>query len=643
MSLSVRLTLLIVGLLAIGALSSDRLHRRIFERQFGAVERFEAEETARLARTAIESAAADLGRDMAHIAWSDRLHEALTRPSTKLDGEVLEPAVLVANSFDVLAILEPAGKVRFLHVSHPDHAGVTALHMFPAESVNVTQLLGQALDAHGAVQERGVIASGLVVTEEGPLLLAARNLVPATRSDVRNGVVVAGRFLGDALDRELEQRLGIGVDVWPIGPSTLPPDVAVYQDRVTASPTPVVVAVDDDRLDVYSTLDDIRKRPQLLVRTVLRRDTAAAAGVAIQSGLLTSLSLSLGLLLALIIALRALVLRPIGELTHSVVRIGEEGDYSIRVDTGRSDEIGALAREFNRMLERIEEARHQVIETARAAGMSEIAMGILHNVGNVLNSVNISTTMLSEQVQEMCIDDLTELAAVMRRRSGDLAHFLTQEPQGKQLLPFLSALVEQLSSDRKQLLLEIESLSSGLAHVCELVKSQQGLARNTQVTERVAVERLVADAVRMTAGARAGSALAVDVQVDADLPALLIDRNKALEILVNLLQNARQSIEEHGLRASGHRLLVRALRGFGGKLRIEVSDTGVGIDHELLTRIFQLGFTTKPKGSGLGLHTAANGAKTLGGSLSAESLGRGHGATFVLELPYAARNEREAA
>jgi signal transduction histidine kinase len=643
MSLSARLTVLLAAVLAVGVLVGDGLLRGHFERHFGSVERLEAEETARLARRAIEREADDLGRDAAQVAWSDQLHELLSQPSTQLDSGLLEPRLLAATGLDVVALVEPDGRVRHLHVRHPDAPSVTALGILPAQAVNLALIFGRALDAQGNADERGVLAAGLVATEAGPLLVAARNLVPASHDEQRRGIVVVGRFLGAGLERQLEQRLGFGVDVWPIGAASMPLDIALVQDRATASHVPIVVAVSDERLEAFSTLDDVRKRPEFLVRTVLSRDISVATSVAISSGLLSSLSLSLGLLLVLLVALRALVLRPIAALSRSVVRIGESEDFSIRVDAGRNDELGALAAEFNRMIERLEEARRQVIETARAAGMSEIARGILHNVGNVLNSVNISASILGERVQGMCIEDLAELTEVLRQKSDVLATFLTQDPQGKHLQPFLSALVAQLASDRAEIAHEIESLSTGLEHVCELVKSQQGLARSKQVTERVTVERLVADAVTMTAGARAGKPLSVEIDLEEDLPALLIDRNKALEIIVNLLQNARQSIEEFGPRTGGHNLIVRAHRSFGGRLRIEVRDTGVGIDQEFLTRIFQLGFTTKAKGSGLGLHTAANGARSLGGSLSAESPGRGQGATFALELPFGTQSDKEAA
>ncbi|MEZ6016380.1 MAG: ATP-binding protein [Planctomycetota bacterium] len=643
MSLSLRLTLLLACVIALGAFVGDRLHRGLFEQHFGTVERIKAQDAARLAARVLQEEADDLGRDAVRLAWSDRLHAAIARPSAKIDGELVEPGVLEASGFDVTAILEVDGTVRFLHVQHPDHADWNSLRMLPAESVNLTQLIGRSMDSQGVSEQRGVLAAGLMATELGPMLIAARNLVPATRSEQRRGIVVVGRFLGADLEGELERRLGFGVDVWPVGSNSVPAEAREQQDLATSSPEPVVVPVDDQRLDVYATLNDIHRRPEFLVRTVLQRDISAAAAVAIRSGLLLSLTLSLGLLLTLTIALRALVLRPLAGLTQSVVKIGANEDYSVRVDDGRADELGILARAFDEMLERLEEARRQVIETARAAGMSEIAMGILHNVGNVLNSVNISTSVLSERVTGMCVDDLSRVTQTMRERADDLAKFLTEDPQGQHLQPFLNALVSQLENDRDEIAREITSLSSGIEHVCELVKSQQGLARNTQVIERVAVDGLITDAVKMTERARGSSTTPIVVELEPDLPMLVIDRHKTLEIVVNLVQNARQAIEECAPRPEGHSLRIRAHRTFGGKLRIEVRDSGVGIAPEDLTRIFQLGFTTKPSGSGLGLHSAANGAKTLGGTLSVESPGRGNGATFILELPFGARAEKEAA
>jgi len=643
MSLSTRLTLLLTAVLAIGALVGDRLHRRTFANHFASIERIGAEEAARNVAHAIAHEARELERDATQVAWSDGLYAALGRPNAPLLQEIAPAPVLAASGLDLVIITDLEGRVRFHHLRHPDDPGLAALRQFPDGQLNLIQLFGRALDVDGARTRRTTLASGLVATERGPLVLVASNVVPTAGDSARAGFALIGRFLGSELETALEERLGFAVDVWPVGSSSMPPEALAQQDLATASPEPIVVTVDSRRLDVYTTVEDLRRRPEFLVRAALRRPVAEAATMAMGSALLLSLTVSLGVLLTLVIALRAQVIRPILRLTRAAVQVGEREDYSLRVAEPRSDEVGRLGAEFDRMLVRLEEARGQVIETARAAGMSEIAMGILHNVGNVLNSVNISTSMLSERVAGMCVDDLSQLADVLRQKSDDLARFVTEDPQGKNMQPFLSALVRQLGEDRKLIAREVEALSAGIEHVCELVKSQQGLTRKVAVTERVSIERLVHDAVRLTSGARTSDALPVRVELEPDMPPLIIDRNKALEVLVNLVQNARQAMDEAGPQSAGQELLVRAQRSFGGKVRIDVVDAGVGIAAEDLTRIFQLGFTTKVKGSGLGLHSAANSARVLGGSVTAESQGRGHGARFILELPFGAQSDREAA
>ena len=113
-------------------------------------------------------------------------------------------------------------------------------------------------------------------------------------------------------------------------------------------------------------------------------------------------------------------------------------------------------------------------------------------------------------------------------------------------------------------------------------------------------------------------------------PPELAEKHRALQILVNLIRNAKQSCAASGHRENKLRIQMTAENGH---VRIAVSDTGVGISPENLTRIFDHGFTTKKDGHGFGLHNAALTAKELGGALTAQSEGPGHGATFVLELP----------
>jgi len=117
----------------------------------------------------------------------------------------------------------------------------------------------------------------------------------------------------------------------------------------------------------------------------------------------------------------------------------------------------------------------------------------------------------------------------------------------------------------------------------------------------------------------------------APLPQVMTDKHKVLMILVNLISNAKYALDSAPV---GQRCLTLRLEApAADRVRIEVRDNGMGIEPELLTRIFQHGFTTRDEGHGFGLHSSALAAQELGGMLTAHSEGPGRGATFTLELP----------
>ena len=296
----------------------------------------------------------------------------------------------------------------------------------------------------------------------------------------------------------------------------------------------------------------------------------------------------------------------------------------------RDDEIGQLANEFDQMLAKLEQARSSLVETARTAGMSEIATGILHNVGNVLNSVNISASLVSQRVDGLCIDDLERLSEVLTENKDDLPRFLAEDPRGQHIQPFLSALVVQLGEEQKTIRSEVSSLSDGIDHICELIKSQQSLAKGTKLVEPTALAERVDEALRITQRVQGVDPELVVVRRYDDLPDIKLDKHKLLEILVNLVQNARQAMYS----VNGPRELVLEIRAKDeDQVMISVQDSGVGIADGDLTNVFTMGFTTREEGHGFGLHSSANAANEMGGRLYATSDGPGRGARFVLELP----------
>lgn len=279
---------------------------------------------------------------------------------------------------------------------------------------------------------------------------------------------------------------------------------------------------------------------------------------------------------------------------------------------------------------KVEQLHRQLLDASRRAGMAEVATGVLHNVGNVLNSVNVSTNLLLEGLRKLKLDQLAKLSALLREHATDLGQFMTADPKGRHVVDFLEALEGDLSASRTRLLGEVSSLEQGVGHIREIVTIQQSYAMMKGLVEDIDPADVVEDALKMSQGGflRHGAEVLREFQA---VPKIVGERGKVLQILNNLFSNAKYAVDQSA--GEGHTIEIRIEASPNAMVRIVVKDTGVGIPRENLTRIFNQGFTTRKGGHGFGLHSAANAAQSMCGSLIADSDGPGRGATFILELP----------
>jgi PAS domain S-box-containing protein len=278
----------------------------------------------------------------------------------------------------------------------------------------------------------------------------------------------------------------------------------------------------------------------------------------------------------------------------------------------------------------LEKLNRQLMETSRQAGMAEVATGVLHNVGNVLNSVNVSALLIADRLANSRIAHVASVSALLRENAADLGQFLTSDPKGKKLPAFISSLAERLSAEQADLLRELEGLTKNIAHIKEIVAVQQDYAKVSGLTESLAATELVEDALEMNDAAFDRHCVEVTREF-AEVPLVRVDKHKVLQVLINVIRNAKYAVSESSRRDK--RITVRIGANDNRRVTITVSDNGIGIAQENLARIFAHGFTTKKDGHGFGLHSAALAATETGGSLSAHSDGPGQGATFTLELP----------
>jgi signal transduction histidine kinase len=311
-----------------------------------------------------------------------------------------------------------------------------------------------------------------------------------------------------------------------------------------------------------------------------------------------------------------------------------DGNGAIIGTFGISKDVTAL----KEAEEKLELMHRQLLDASRHAGMAEIATGVIHNVGNVLNSVNVSATLISDKVHHTKAANVEKLAKLFSDHKSDLADFLTTDARGKMIPEYLATLAGSLAAEQDTLIKEIGDLRKNIDHIKDIVSMQQSYARTSGIFEVISVSEMIEDVMRINAISLARN----DIVTLCDYqgrPVITTDRHKVMQILINLVRNAENACIDSG--RTDKKVTVRVVDAHR-HVRIAVVDNGVGIPQENLSRVFNHGFTTRKNGHGFGLHSSALAAKELGGSLTAQSEGTGCGATFILELlhePVAAANE----
>jgi signal transduction histidine kinase len=237
------------------------------------------------------------------------------------------------------------------------------------------------------------------------------------------------------------------------------------------------------------------------------------------------------------------------------------------------------------------------------AGMAEVATGVLHNVGNVLNSVNVSAGIVLNKLRQSKADKVSKAAGLLEANRQELAAYLTVDPNGRKLPGYLAKLGTFLTTENSELLAEVDQLSHNIEHIKEVVAMQQNYAKVSGVFENLKLDDLVEDALAMNSGAFERHGITVERRFHPS-PLVCVDRHRVLQILINLFRNAKYALDD----ANGiDKRIIIAIAPLNEELvRVSVIDNGIGIAPENLNKIFGHGFTTRKDGHGFGLHSGAN-------------------------------------
>jgi len=625
MRLRPKILLMLTGVLAVSLVASVVIQHSAVYPRFVALERDEALKDWARSRAAIDREIEHLSRlCLDWSSWTDTYNFALGKFPGYYESNIGKLEWFSEQSLDLFFVCAPDGRVVWGQVLDLNTLEPARVSWVPTEGLGADHPLLRVRD------DKDSEVRGLYQTELGLMMFASRPILTSQNEGPRAGVLIFGRLLSEDAIEMLREQTHVDFAIETAGD----PDVcATGRAKIAAAMGTRAPQVDTDSsrsLRVRGPLFDITGAPIGVIKARLARHITEEGQAALRFAMLSLLGTGAATLLILIMGLGRMVITPLVGLTDHATQIAASGDLRRRIAAARSDELGVLASRFNEMMAQLEEYRSRAVSMSRQAGMAETATGVLHNVGNALTNANVVAETLSEKLAQSRASTLSKAVTLMAEHERDLARFLTEDPRGKQLPSYLGQLASHLAHETAENARDLESLREGLRHIREIVDAQQDLARSSSVSEPLDAGEIVEKAVASVRASMTRHEIQVRI-TGAAASRVVADRSKLQQVLVNLLTNAKDAI---CAQAGSSRIIeVRMGERGEGQVVIEVVDTGIGIHADHKGKLFANGFSTKAHGHGFGLHSSAIAIGEMGGTMSAESPGPGHGATFRIALP----------
>ena len=530
--------------------------------------------------------------------------------------ENMTPATLESVGVDVVAYVDADGRFAWKKGRNPATNG----------DLDYQLLSGNALGANHPFREairKGEGAKGLVVTEHGPAMLVAAPVLDGAGNGPHHGSVLLARLITPEVAARLAEQAQVDLQVSTLAglPRTESERAGLLQPRILTQRF---------MNEVYRNLVDIYGRPTVQLRIDVPRKVSAQGRDAIGYALVSLFVGGVIVLLVLVVALRRMVLRPVSRLTQHAVHIGEGDDLTKRMNVKRQDEIGVLAREFDRMVDKLADARRRLVDQSYEAGAAQVASGVLHNIGNAMTPLGVTVATLQERLRSAPAGEIDMVLAEIEAGSSDPARRADLEQFLRLASRELALAVARASDDAAAVARHAHLIQAALAQ--QLQSSRSG-----PVVETIDLPALVEQSLDMIPPALLQR---LSIDLDGSLFAtgsLPLPRITLQQVFQNLVQNAAEAVrtgESRGqLRIS---CALEPAEAGGETLTVRLSDDGVGIRSEDLPRVFEKGFSTKSRDTnhGIGLHWCANALQALGGRIRAES-GADGGAILSVTIPIA--------
>jgi two-component system, NtrC family, sensor kinase len=603
-----QVTILIAGIFVILGLAALMVGKLVIMPSFAQLERVDA-------RTAMRRIEHALNQTLGQVAvasmdwgnWADTYRFAEDHNPQFVSSNITA-AALKQLDVNALLIVNEDGKLLLakdedLATERPLGLDLTARAVLPDDFPWRGSLL------------KGQAVKGLLRTNKGMLLLAAAPILDGNGGGPARGMVLMGRLLGTAVVQGIAEQAQANLTMLP------PRTDAAEQIEET-----------DTQTRVYRSFEDLYGRPIMAFRVDVPREVSMRGKAAVKVASACLFAAAVLVLILLVVVLNRVILDPLALVTRHAVAIGEGGDAP-PLALPRADEIGLLAREFDRMVQRVTETRMQLVDQSFQAGFAELARGVLHNLGNAMTPLGVRLANLGERLRSAPAEDAEQAVNELQSPGCDLA-------RNADLEEFLRLACKELAVTVRAAQEDVAVMSRQTTAVQSMLVEQMRAARNEHVIEPVRLTELLSQSLEIVPDA-CRQRLTVDTdETVRRLGVVRVARTVLRLILQNLIINAADAVRDAGkdkgvLRVSAEIVRERDVQ----QLHLQCKDDGVGIAPQNLERVFEKGFSTKSPETnhGIGLHWCANAVSALGGRIWAASEGPGHGASLHLMVPLVGR------
>jgi sensor domain CHASE-containing protein len=615
-SLYAKVVLLLCTLFATYGAVDFAVQRRVILPSFEALE-------ADLARTDMDRARRAIERELDQLQtfsadWGNWLdtYQYMAGENPAFVEENMTPVTLEAAGLDVVAFVDADGRFVWRKGLKPATQVDAAYEFLAAAGLDANHPFMKAI-------REGTGAKGIFVTEHGPAMLVVAPVLDGAGNGPHRGAVLLARVITPEVAARLAEQAQVDLEV-----TTTPPPARGAAAERESLLQPRVVTLDYTN-QVYRNLEDIFGDPSVVLRIDVPRKVSAQGRDAIGYALLSLFVAGVAVLVVLVVALRRMVLRPVSKLTQQAVRIAEGDDLTQRMSVRRTDEIGVLALEFDRMVDKLTDARRRLVDRSYEAGATEAASGVLHNIGNAMTPLGVTVATLQARLRSAPAGEIEMVLAEIKASDGDPARRADLELFLKLASRELASIVASASDDVAALVRQIQTIHGALAQ-------QLHSTHCSPVIETVELPPLVEQSVEMVSpDLRRRIAIDLDRSLFA-AGSLPLPRITLQQVFQNLVQNAAESVRDSGRDRGQLRIscVVEADAHGGETLTLRFADDGIGIHADDLTRVFENGYSTKSPvtNHGIGLHWCANAVNAFGGHIRADAGDRG-GATLSVTVP----------